>query len=73
MNTLLKIAILSGFLWIACIVGTIAWGNATIEGDDFTRKQLPSAAWGVPILGSLAFILFIVFIVTLIIGLKRKK
>jgi hypothetical protein len=74
MNTLVKIATISGILWVVCIIGTIVWSNATIEGDDdFDPKHLPSASWGVPVLGALAFILFMVFIITLIIGLKRKK
>ena len=69
MNTLVKIAIISGILWVVCIIGTIVWSNATIEGDDdFDPKHLPSASWGVPVLGALAFILFMVFIITLIIG-----
>ncbi len=74
MNNLVKIAIISGILWVICIIGTIVWSNATIESDDdFSRKQLPSASWGVPVLGALSFILFMVFIITLIIGLKRNK
>jgi len=74
MNTLVKIAIISGILWVACVIGTIVWNNATIQSDDkYTRKHLPSAAWGVPVLSTLAFILFMVFIITLIIGLKKNK
>ena len=74
MNTLVKIAIISGILWIICVIGTIVWSNATIQSDNnFDPKHLPSASWGVPVLGALSFILFMVFIITLIIGLKRKK
>ena len=75
MNNLVKIAIISGVLWVICVIGVIVWSNATIESDDddYSRKHLPSASWGVPVLGALSFILFMVFIITLIIGLKRKK
>ena len=76
MNTLVKIAIVSGILWILCIIGIIIWANATIENqnsNDPNNNKVPSAAWGVPVLAALAFILFLTFMITLIIGLKRKN
>ena len=36
MNTLVKIAIISGISWIICIIGIIIWANATIENTDNT-------------------------------------
>ena len=71
-----------GWIINLCIIGIIIWANATIENQNSNdnnnnnngnNDKVPSAAWGVPVLASLAFILFLVFIITLIIGLKRKK
>ena len=76
MNTLIKISIACAIGWIACIIGIIIWANMTIQKInkwDITTETLPSAAWGIPLLSSLGFILFIVFLVTLIIGLSKKK
>ena len=42
------------------------------EWNNTITETLPSATWGIPLL-SLGFILFIVFLITLIIGLNKKK
>jgi len=77
MNTLVKISIACAIGWLACIIGIIIWTNMTIqtidEWNNTITETLPSETWGIPLLSSLGFILFIVFLITLIIGLNKKK
>ena len=74
MNTLVKIATISGILWVVCIIGTIVWSNATIEGDDdFDPKHLPSASWGGTSVRSLGIYIIYGIYNNTYYWIKRKK
>ena len=73
LNILLKVAIISAVIWFLCIIGIIVWLNIANRSDiDNVDERLSSGSWGVPILGVLAFIFFVTFLITLIYGLKNR-
>ena len=75
MNTLLKVAIGSAVLWLALGVGVLVWMHQVADevpaGTMKLTASAEAATWGMPIMGMASVISFVVFVVTLVMGLKE--